>query len=133
MRPARQRQSDAVLVASSTRNPLPSQSPSGHAPGSCEPARLMRSAFTGALSLARRSSAKRRISRRVAVLTRVVHELRVLLLEGERDRADRSVSVLGDDQVGLAHALGVLVVVLVAVDEHDEVGVLLEVAALAQV
>ena len=36
-------------------------------------------------------------------------------------------------QVGLARALGVLVVVLVAVDEHHQVGVLLEVPALAQV
>src|ERR1017187_1852936 len=63
----------------------------------------------------------------------VVQELRVLLLEGERDFADRPVAVLGDDQVGHAGALGVLVVVLVAVDEHHQVGVLLEVPALAQI
>ena len=66
-------------------------------------------------------------------LAGVVQELRVLLLERERDFADRAVAVLGDDQVGLAGALGVLVVVLVAVDEHHQVGVLLEVPRLAQV
>ncbi len=66
-------------------------------------------------------------------LAGVVHELRVLLLEGQRDFADRAVAVLGDDQVRLAGALGLLVVVLVAVDEHHQVGVLLEVPALAQV
>src|SRR5882757_10770005 len=48
-------------------------------------------------------------------LAGVVHELRILLLEGERDFAHRPVAVLGDDQVGLAGSLGVLVVVLVAV------------------
>ena len=36
----------------------------------------------------------------------VVHELRVLLLEGQHDVADRPVAVLGDDDVGLARALG---------------------------
>src|ERR1700683_180840 len=66
-------------------------------------------------------------------LAGVVHELRVLLLEGQRDFADRPVAVLGDDQIGLSGTLGVLVVVLVAVDEHHQVGVLLEVPRLAQV
>ncbi len=63
----------------------------------------------------------------------VAEELGVLLLEGQRDFADRPVAVLGDDQVGLARTLGVLVVVLVAVDEHHQVGVLLEVPGLAQI
>src|ERR1700728_3757292 len=66
-------------------------------------------------------------------LAGVVEELRVLLLERQRDFADGAVAVLGDDQVGLAGALGVLVVVLVAVDEHHQVGVLLEVPRLAQI
>jgi hypothetical protein len=57
----------------------------------------------------------------------------VLLLEGQGDVADRAVAVLGDDDVRLALALGLLVVVLVAVDEGDEVGVLLDRAGLAQV
>src|SRR3954471_14422863 len=60
-------------------------------------------------------------------------EPRVLTLEGERHVAEAAVAVLGDDEVGLARAVGVLVVVLVAVDEHDEVGVLLDLAGLAQV
>src|SRR3954468_15553949 len=60
-------------------------------------------------------------------------EARVLALEGERHVPEAAVAVLGDDEVGLARAVGVLVVVLVAVDEHDEVGVLLDLAGLAQV
>ena len=52
----------------------------------------------------------------------------ILLLEGEHDLADRPVAVLGDDDVGLAGALGVLLVVLLAVDEHHQVGVLLDLA-----
>src|SRR3954464_14427715 len=60
-------------------------------------------------------------------------EAGVLALEGEGHVAQAAVAVLGDDQVGLTRAVGVLVVVLVAVDEHDEVGVLLDLAGLAQV
>src|ERR1700761_5341693 len=63
----------------------------------------------------------------------IVGELGVLLLEGQDDLADGAVAVLGDDDVGLALPLGVLVVVLVAVDEHDQVGVLLNLAGLTQV
>src|SRR3954465_15738285 len=54
-------------------------------------------------------------------------------VEGGGRVAQAAVAVLGDDQVGLARAVGVLVVVLVAVDEHDEVGVLLDLPGLAQV
>src|SRR3954462_12890949 len=64
---------------------------------------------------------------------REAEEARVLALEGQRDVAKAAVAVLGDDEVGLARAVGVLVVVLVAVDEHDEVGVLLDLAGLTQV
>ena len=46
---------------------------------------------------------------------------------------DRAVAVLGEDQLGAARVLGVLVVVVVAVEEADEVGVLLDRAGLAQV
>src|SRR5690606_20187925 len=50
-------------------------------------------------------------------------------LEGELDRADRTVAVLGEDQLRLAAdvLVGILLVVLLAEDEADEVGVLLEV------
>ena len=68
-----------------------------------------------------------------ASTAREVHELGVALEEREHDVADRPVAVLGDDHVGLARALGVAVVVLVAVDEHDDVGVLLDLPRLAQV
>src|SRR5947209_18115285 len=61
----------------------------------------------------------------------VVHEPRVLPLEREHDVADRPVAVLGHDDVGLALALGVLVVVLLAVDEHHQVAVLLDLTGVA--
>ena len=65
---------------------------------------------------------------------REVGEARELLEEGERNRPDRTVAVLGDDEVRLTGPLGVLlVVVLVAVDERDDVGVLLDRARLAKV
>src|SRR6476661_3039353 len=61
-----------------------------------------------------------------------VGELRVTREEREHDVADGTVPVLGDDDVGLARTLGVAVVVLVAVDEHDDVRVLLDLAGLAE-
>src|SRR4051794_12595442 len=61
-----------------------------------------------------------------------VGELRVTGQEGKHDVPDRAVPVLGDDDVGFARTLGVAVVVLVAVDEHDDVRVLLDLARLAQ-
>ena len=60
------------------------------------------------------------------VLWREVGELRVPLQEGELLGADRAVAVLGEDHLGQALILGVLVVVLVAVEEHHEVRVLLD-------
>ena len=63
-----------------------------------------------------------------------VHEPHELVLEHERHLAQRAVAVLGDQQVGLAGPLaGLGVVVVVAVDEDHEVGVLLDLARLAQV
>src|SRR2546421_10086354 len=61
-----------------------------------------------------------------------VCELCVSLQERELDPVGRPVPVLGEDHLGQALLVGVLVVVLVAVDEHDEVGVLLDRAGLAQ-
>src|SRR5919202_6163017 len=60
-----------------------------------------------------------------------VGELRVTAQERQHDVADGTVAVLGDDDVGLARALRVAVVVLVPVDEHHQVGVLLDLAGLA--
>src|SRR3954454_10589881 len=73
-------------------------------------------------------------SERGAVLGQQVHELGELAAEDELDAVDRAVAVLGDDELGDARLLGLLrFVVLVAVDEHDQVRVLLDGAGLAQV
>src|SRR4051812_14529665 len=69
----------------------------------------------------------------VVVVGDVGHEARVVLLERQLDGPEPAVAVLGDDQVRDPLALGLLVVVLVAVDEHHQVGVLLDRARLAQV
>src|SRR3954468_18149899 len=62
-----------------------------------------------------------------------VGELGVVLEEDEADGPDGSVSVLGDDQLGAAGVLGLRVVVVVAVEEADDVSVLLDRAGLAEV
>src|SRR5437763_16642863 len=64
---------------------------------------------------------------------RVVHEFWILLLKGEHDVAYRPVAVLGDDQVCLARARRLRLVVLLAVDEHQEVRILPHGAAGPQV
>src|SRR5581483_4421913 len=61
---------------------------------------------------------------------RVVAELREVGQEGQGHRVGRAVAVLGDDEVG-EPLLGR--VAIVSVDEHDNVAVLLDGAALAQV
>jgi biotin operon repressor len=60
-------------------------------------------------------------------------ELGERLQEGQLAGARRAVALLADDDLGDAGLLGVLVVVVVAVDEHDDVGVLLDGAGFAQV
>src|SRR3954463_440998 len=63
-------------------------------------------------------------------------ELGIAADEGDVEVADRSVAMLRDDHFGdaLLRVVGVVaVVVLLAVEEHDEVGVLLDRARLAQV
>lgn len=55
-----------------------------------------------------------------------VGELGELGHEGHLDRPDRTGAVLGHDHLGDSPLLGRLVVVLVPVDEHHDVGVLLE-------
>src|SRR4051794_24658147 len=68
-----------------------------------------------------------------ALLAGDVRELRIALQERELELARRAVSVLGDDDLRNALALGIRVVVLVAVDEHHQVGVLFDLAALPEV
>src|SRR4051794_23729173 len=65
----------------------------------------------------------------VGEVGRVVHEARELRLPDELDRGDRAVPVLADDQLGLVRGgciLRILVLLVdgLAVDEHDDVGVL---------
>src|SRR5262245_4327874 len=67
------------------------------------------------------------------LLARPVGELRVVLEEDQADRADRAVAVLGEDQLGTPRVLGFDVVVVVAVEEADHVGVLLDSARFAQI
>src|SRR5439155_7156348 len=62
-----------------------------------------------------------------------IREFRVALQEREPLDAGRSVAVLGEDDLGEALLVGLLVVVLVAVDEHNEVGVLLDRSGFSQV
>src|SRR5690606_4473059 len=50
----------------------------------------------------------------------------VLAEEGQPAGADGAVALLADDHLGDALVLGILVVDLVAVDEQDDVGVLLD-------
>ena len=65
-----------------------------------------------------------------SVAARGVAELRERGLEVQHDLAGRPVPVLGDDQLRVALAL---LVTVVAVDEHHDVGVLLDRARFAQV
>src|SRR5579862_9186548 len=129
MRCGRHRQSDAVLVASSTTNPDPSHVPYGQAS-------LPRRGMTVIPPPGRRGGRcwhrGGRCSRREP-LAGVVHELRELLLEAEDDFPDRAVAVLGDDDVRLARAFRVAVVVLLAIDEHHEVAVLLDLTRFPEV
>src|SRR5262249_12395824 len=63
----------------------------------------------------------------------VVEELRDVVAEDELEVADRTVALLGDDDLGDPFLLGVLVVDLIAIDERDEIGVLLDRTRLAKV
>src|SRR6195952_5744340 len=62
-----------------------------------------------------------------------VDEARVVALEADGDVAGGAVAVLGPDDVGLAGAGGLLLVDVLAVQQHHDVGVLLDRARLAQV
>src|SRR5580698_2751375 len=83
-------------------------------------------------------SRSRRNARDLAVFVGVltlgeVFESRVLRVELHLHRVGRAVSLLGDDELRYGALGALLVVVVVAVDEADVVGVLLDGARLAQV
>src|SRR6478672_8537733 len=62
-----------------------------------------------------------------------VGEARVVALEGHHDVLRGTVTVLGDEDVGLAGARGLLVVHVLAVQQDDHVRVLLDGTGLTQV
>src|SRR6218665_3189661 len=62
-----------------------------------------------------------------------VLEARLVLLEEQLDRAGRAIALLADDDFGHVRLLALFFLVVVAVDEHDDVGILLDGAGLAQV
>src|SRR5690349_18347629 len=87
-------------------------------------ARSIDSRGTGARAGAPRRTGTRsrhtgRLGRRrsIPIVPDVRHEPRVVLLEGQLHGPQPAVAVLGDDQVGDALALGLVVVVVLAVDE----------------
>src|SRR5690606_37327439 len=67
------------------------------------------------------------------VVAGVVLEAGVLPDEGQPGRVDRAVALLADDDLGDALLVGIGVVDLVAINEHDDVGILLDRARFAQV
>lgn len=54
------------------------------------------------------------------------HKAQAFRVEVELDSADGAVTVLGDDQIGDILSLGFRVIVRFAVDEHNDVGILLD-------
>ena len=68
--------------------------------------------------------------------SRLIEEPGVVLFPDQFDIADRSVSLFGDDDLGLSSKFDCFVgfvVVLFAVDEHDDVGVLFDRTGLTEV
>src|SRR5579884_781096 len=94
------------------------------APGRCARGAASAAKRLGALGAAHRAVVGRELE---------VVERRELAPEGELDGVRRPVALLGDDDLRDVLLVAVLVVDLVAVDERDHVGVLLDGARLAQV
>src|ERR1700722_3448271 len=67
------------------------------------------------------------------LLGRKILEFRVLPEEGQLDRSCWAVTLLADNDFGLTFVVRIGVVVLVAIDEKNEVGILLNGAGFAQV
>src|SRR5204863_2240778 len=70
---------------------------------------------------------------RAALLVRHVDELGTFGSEHESGGAGRPVPVLGDDDLGEGAVVGLRVVDVVAIDEGDDVGVLLQTSRLTEV
>src|SRR5918992_470350 len=119
---SRQRQGRDSLVSSSRIQVEPSHSPKGQA--ACSSAGTSRSTSEHPVPGG---------DRLPGTLAVEVREARILGQEGEADLPDRPVAVLGQDDARLPEPLRLLVVVLLAVDEHDDVGVLLDLPAFTKV
>src|SRR5690606_21693493 len=63
----------------------------------------------------------------------IVFELGVLPEKGQAHRTDRTVTLLADDDLGRALVRRIRIVNFVAVDEQDDVGILLDGARFAQI
>ena len=59
------------------------------------------------------------------------HKLEFLGVEVQLDGADRTITVFTDNQVSDVLTLSVGIVIILAVDEHDDVGILLDRAGLS--
>src|SRR5262245_33095624 len=137
----RERQSQGRATSSGPRiQPEPSQMPSRQ--GCRSPERVL--ADTSELlgvgevvaDVGRRISHRRPLAGGLfdrPLLARPVGELGIVLEEDKADGADRAVAVLGQNQLGAPGILGVDVVVIVAVEKADHVGVLLNGARFAQI
>src|SRR3954453_5458716 len=136
----RDRQSHGRATSSGPRiQPEPSQMPSRHGSRSLGGEWIANSGLLRVRKLVAfitdvvdgRSLAGRLLDR--SFLAGAVGELRIVLEEDQADGGNGARPGLGEDQLGPAGVLGVGVVVVVAVEEADHVGVLLDRAGFAQV
>src|SRR5690606_2963257 len=126
-RPSLARISSSLSSSSrSTRSIISASSSSDSTPLRCSPSNTLKN-----------FSFRRSICSNTGLHRHFVHELGVLLVEAQPHAARLALALLGEDD--FHHALGALlpgplgIVVIVAVEEDDDVGELLDVAAVAQV
>src|SRR5262245_61647876 len=135
----RERQSQGRATSSGPRiQPDPSQMPSRHGCRSPESTELtseclrVRRVQVGVADVPEGRSLSGRLLDRL-LLAGPVGEPGIVVEEDEPDGPDRAVAVLGEVQLGPARVLGVGVVVIVAVEEADQIRVLLDGAGFAKV
>ena len=61
------------------------------------------------------------------------HEADMFLIEEELDTAGGTTAVLGYDEIGDVLVLGIWIVVILAVKEHDDIGILLDRTRFAEI
>ena len=77
------------------------------------------------------SKIRRRLS--ASIPFEQILELRVLLQECKLHGADRSVTLLGNDEISFTRVLFILLIDFLAIDEQDDVSVLLDRSRLTEV